>query len=92
MYWHTRHPGDLQALSSEAFADIAGILRPAEPTGPSADQTLTGLLSDFFAGLSEDDVAHLVHRLDVVFRSFQRNDLADQLDAFSDEVRKEAKA
>lgn len=91
MYWHTRHPGDLQALSSSAFTDIADKLRPAESKGPSANHALIGLLQSFIGGLSEDDRAHLVRKLGVVFHSFERGDLADQLNAVAEEARQEAK-
>ncbi|WP_433831189.1 hypothetical protein ACQP2E_12840 [Actinoplanes sp. CA-015351] len=81
MYWHTRHPRDLQVLHSTDFGAIADVLRPTKSIGPSTDDTLADLIRDFFDGLSEDDRAHLVRNLDVVFRSFERSDLAGQLDA-----------
>ncbi|GGN32914.1 hypothetical protein FHR83_001736 [Actinoplanes campanulatus] len=85
MYWHTRHPGDLQVLSSTAFADIAGELRPAERIVPPANHALAELIRDFLRGLSDDELAHLVRQLGVVFRSFGRSDLADQLDPLANE-------
>ena len=90
MYWHTRHPGDLQALTSNAFTDIADKLRPAEPGVPCIDHALIGLLGNFIGGLTEDDRAHLVRQLGIVFRSFERGDLADQLNAIAEEGCQEA--
>ena len=91
MYWHTQHPGDLQALSSDTFTKIANELRPTEQSASSVDHALTGLLQNFIGGLSQEDRAHLVHRLGVVFRSFERGDLADQLTVIAKEVPEEAK-
>ncbi|MEU7778887.1 hypothetical protein [Micromonospora parva] len=92
MYWHTRHPGDLQALTSDAFTDIADQLRPADPGPPCANRALIGLLGNFIGGLTEDDRAHLLRQLGIVFRSFERGDLADQLNAISEEGHEEAEA
>ncbi|MBQ0994869.1 hypothetical protein KBX08_32980, partial [Micromonospora sp. H61] len=92
MYWHTRHPGDLQALTSSAFTDIADNLRPTDPGPPCAEHALIGLLGDFIGGLTEDDRSHLFRQLGIVFRSFERGDLTDQLNAIIQEGRQEAEA
>jgi hypothetical protein len=83
MYWHVKHPNDLSSLSADLFDDIAARLNDGSKTTSrqGGESPIGMLIAEFVKGLDADERRHLINQLGRVFRSFDRADLADRLEA-----------
>jgi hypothetical protein len=79
LWWLDNQPDNLLELAEKTnkFESIAALFRPSAEQ-PSADP-VPGLVKAFLDGLSTDQRAQLVDQLGLVFRAYERTDLADEL-------------
>ena len=79
MYWHINHPADLDVLTSQTFNTIAATIGQERSPMVTPEHPTANLNREFIDGLAPSERAHLLQRIDTVFRSFGRADLADRL-------------